>query len=419
MARNVYFSHGTRNEQLLLEDIIVESLSIYGQDFFYIPRTLISKDEILGEDRLSQFKNAYPIEMYLENVEGFEGQGAFLQKFGLMMEQSATLTVARRRWDQLVGRYGQTILPDRPAEGDLLYFPLTKGLFEIKFVQHQDPFYQLGKLYVFKLQVELFQYSSERIDTDIAEIDVFETIKSFDTDTTRTASARVTQVQLTNMGLGYLHVPTVTLSTEYGYGAEAHAVIYSGADNDNCYTEIDYGKVTSIIVDKGGFGYKQAPTVTISPPLAEDLATGQAYIGSVIANGRVVSFNINGGNFYATPPVVTISAPPSGGTQATATAVVENGRIVSLTITNEGSGYTTAPSVTVPAPTGITATATAVIEINVDRIDSYGDNNKFKDESTTVVFDADNPFGDIVTGKYPDLYDSQTTSINSSTKTNG
>lgn len=182
MTRNVYFSHGTQNEQYLLEDIIVESLSIFGSDFYYIPRTLIGKDKILGEDRLSKFKTAYPIEMYLESVDGFEGQGAFIQKIGLMIEQSATLTVARRRWDQLVGRYGQTIIPTRPCEGDLLYFPLTKAMFEIKFVQHQDPFYQLGKLYVYKLQVELFQYASEHIDTGIKEIDAFETLKSFDVD---------------------------------------------------------------------------------------------------------------------------------------------------------------------------------------------------------------------------------------------
>lgn len=180
MARNVYFSHGTRNEQYLLEDLICESIQIWGQDFMYIPRSLVAKDNILGEDRLSQFKTAYPIEVYLEDVDGFSGQGAFIQKFGLMMEQSATLTVARRRWDQLVGQFGQTQLPNRPCEGDLLYFPLTGGLFEIKFVDHQDPFYQLGKLYVYKLQVELFQYSSERLDTGIEEIDAFEDLKSFD-----------------------------------------------------------------------------------------------------------------------------------------------------------------------------------------------------------------------------------------------
>lgn len=177
---NVYFSHGTRNEQYLLEDLIIESISIWGQQFYYIPRTLVAKDNILGEDRLSEFKSSYPVDMYLESVDGFEGQGAFIQKFGLMMEQSATLTCSRRTWERVVGKHGATILPNRPCEGDLLYFPLTKGLFEIKFVDHQDPFYQLKKLYVYRLQVELFQYSSEKMDTGIPSIDVFESLKTFD-----------------------------------------------------------------------------------------------------------------------------------------------------------------------------------------------------------------------------------------------
>lgn len=181
MARNSYFTQGTTNEQNLVEDIIIESMKIYGNDVFYIPRTLVSKDEILGEDRLSEFKESYPIEMYFENIDNFDGQGAMLQKFGLMVEQTATLVVSRKRWQQLIGNYGNTIIPSRPCEGDLIYFPLTKGLFEIKFVKHQDPFYQIGKLYVYKLQIELFQYASERIETGDPDIDVFESLKTFDT----------------------------------------------------------------------------------------------------------------------------------------------------------------------------------------------------------------------------------------------
>lgn len=177
---SVYLSNGSRNEQYLLEDIVNESIHHKGMDFYYIPRTLVGKDEILGEDRLSKFKTAFSIEMYLENSTAFEGQGAFIQKFGMMLEQSATLVVAKRRWDELVGRFGQTIIPNRPNEGDLIYFPLTRAMLEIKFVDHQDPFYQLNKLYVYKLNVELFQYSSEKIDTGIDEIDMFETLKTFD-----------------------------------------------------------------------------------------------------------------------------------------------------------------------------------------------------------------------------------------------
>lgn len=180
MPLNPYFTQGIANEQTLIEDLIIEANRIHGKDFFYIPRELISRDDILGEDRLSKFTQYFPIEMYFENVDSFDGQGAFLQKFGLMMEQSATLVVARRTWENLIGQYGVTTIPSRPNEGDLLYFPLTKGLFEIKFVKHQDPFYQLGRLYVYKLQVELFQYSSERMETGNEDIDIFQQLKSFD-----------------------------------------------------------------------------------------------------------------------------------------------------------------------------------------------------------------------------------------------
>jgi len=180
MATSVYLSHGTKNEQNLLEDIIIESIQHRGLEFFYIPRTLVGKDDILGEDRLSEFKHSYPIEMYMENVDGFEGQGAFIQKFGMMIEQTGTLTVAKRRWTQLVGRFGQTIIPNRPNEGDLLYFPLSNAIFEIKYVETRNPFYQLGKLYVYSISIELFQYSSEKFNTGIHEVDVFETLKSQD-----------------------------------------------------------------------------------------------------------------------------------------------------------------------------------------------------------------------------------------------
>jgi hypothetical protein len=178
---NTYFSQGTKTEQALVEDLIIESISIWGQTMYYIPRELVARDDILGEDRMSEFKNAFPIDVYLESVDGFEGQGAFINKFGLMMEQTATLTVARRTWEKIVGKTGKSILPGRPTEGDLLYFPLTKGLFEIKFVDHQDPFYQLRKLYTYKLQVELFQYASESIDTSTPDVDIFETLKTTDT----------------------------------------------------------------------------------------------------------------------------------------------------------------------------------------------------------------------------------------------
>lgn len=168
------------NENLLVEKLITEAIDIHSVEMMYIPRSLVAENNILGEDRLSEFKNAYPINVYMESSEGFEGQQAFASKFGLQMEQSATLQIARRKWDQMVGKHGTTILPNRPCEGDLMYFPMTKGLFEILHVVHQQPFYQLGQLYVYKVTVELFRYASERIDTGVEDIDAFVGLKSTD-----------------------------------------------------------------------------------------------------------------------------------------------------------------------------------------------------------------------------------------------
>lgn len=185
MPLNPYFSaetntQGSLNEQMVLADLIEESIKIWGQEFYYIPRQLVAKNEILGEDRLSKFKNAYPIEMYVETPNGFIGQGEFVSKFGLYIEQSIQLTMSRRRWFELISRHGGVILPDRPAEGDLVYYPITNRLFEIKLVDKEPGFWQLGQLQTFKLTIELFQYSSERLETGVPEIDSFETLRSFD-----------------------------------------------------------------------------------------------------------------------------------------------------------------------------------------------------------------------------------------------
>ena len=326
-------------------------MQIYGQDFYYIPRQLVAKDNILGEDRLSEFKKAYGIEMYLETVDGFEGQGAFIQKFGLMMEQSATLTVSRRRWDQLVGRFGQTQLPNRPCEGDLLYFPLTKGLFEIKFVQHQDPFYQLGKLYVYKLQVELFQYASEHIDTGYKDIDVFETLKSYDTDYARNATGSVTHTTITQSGSGYTSAPTVFVTGGSGQQANQAAVITA---------TITEGELSKLNIVNVGTGYDSAPTLTIGTTWTPNTFL---YTATQVAYGTKLYTITVGGTSGTTPPTHTSGAVTNGTAQLT---------------------YA-----------GVRATATASIESNPDLPNSYGDNVKFKSEATDLIFNVNNPFGDV------------------------
>ena len=180
MPTNVYFDTGTKSQQHLYDDLMIEQLKIYGQDVFYIPRTLVKEDELFGEDTLSKFGDAYLIEMYFENVEGYEGEKEIMSKFGLQMNDDATFVVSRRRFEQLVSHDSNLIVKTRPNEGDLVYFPKVKKMFEITFVDHDDPFYQVHNVPAFKLKVKTFEYSSEDIDTGIAEIDAIETANSLD-----------------------------------------------------------------------------------------------------------------------------------------------------------------------------------------------------------------------------------------------
>lgn len=194
MPRNPYFSLGTHSEQSLYEDIVVEGLRIYGQDVYYLPRKIINKDGIFNEASLSEFGKAFSIEMYVENVDGFEGEGDLLSKFGLEMRDQMSLVVANRRWEQLVGRFDSDASV-RPHEGDLIYFPLVKGLFEIRYVQEESPFYQIQNIPVFKLKCELFEYSNEAIDTGVDAIDAIET--TFASRTTITLGAGTGTFEIT------------------------------------------------------------------------------------------------------------------------------------------------------------------------------------------------------------------------------
>lgn len=175
MAVNHYFQSGIpmgrRSEQNLYEDLIIECLKIYGFEAFYVPRKFNNIDRIFGEDTISSFEHAYPLEMYLQNSNGFQGDGELMSRFGVEIKDTATFIVSKKRWLETVGRTGNSILDIRPAEGDIIFFPLTKSFFEIRKVDTETPFFQIGKLFVFTLQTELMQYSSENFNTDIVEID--------------------------------------------------------------------------------------------------------------------------------------------------------------------------------------------------------------------------------------------------------
>ena len=182
MARNIYFSDKVRSEQNLYENIIIESLKMFGQDVYYLPRTIVNENRVFGEDVPSKFSNSYKIEMYIENTEGFEGEGDLFSKFGVEIRDEATFIVARKRWNTTVGRIDNQIEGERPREGDLIFLPLSNSLFEVMHVEHEQPFYQLSNLPTFKMRCQLFEYSDEDFDTDLVSIDGIEQNNAYEFD---------------------------------------------------------------------------------------------------------------------------------------------------------------------------------------------------------------------------------------------
>jgi hypothetical protein len=180
VARSVYFSQAVKSEQNLYEDLVIESLKIYGQDVYYMPRTMVSRDFVLGEDRASKFNDAYMIEAYIESSDGFEGAGDLYSKFGLEIRDEATFVISRRQWEKYIGFWNTAdIVSPKPLEGDILFLPMTNKFFEITFVEHEQPFYQLSNLPVYKLQCSLYEYNDEDFETGIESIDVAQVTSSY------------------------------------------------------------------------------------------------------------------------------------------------------------------------------------------------------------------------------------------------
>ena len=248
MATNPYFNQSVRTEQNLYEDIIIESLKMYGQDVYYLPRDIVNEDSILNEDVPSSFNSSHKIEMYIENTEGFDGEGDLFTKFGIQIRDAATFIVARKRWEQTVRRYDTEIDSVRPIEGDLIYLPLTNKLFEIMHVEHEQPFYQISNLPTYKLRCELFEYSGENFDTDITNIDGIED-DGFTIDLTMTDSSSTgfivgnTVSQLLSSG--------VTVSgeiTKYVDSSNVLSITHISADSSGFHT-FTTGRITSLDSD--------------------------------------------------------------------------------------------------------------------------------------------------------------------------
>ena len=174
MATNSFFTQGTTGEQDLVGSLVTEQIKMFGKDVYYIPRTLVDRDSVFEEDSLSAFNGAYLIEAYIEDATGFRGDGDMFSKFGVRISDQVTFIISRERFTAAVDDNAQLIVEGRPNEGDLIHLPMANKKFEIRFVEHEVPFYQLGKVHVWGLRCELFEYSDEDFNTGVAEIDAVE-----------------------------------------------------------------------------------------------------------------------------------------------------------------------------------------------------------------------------------------------------
>jgi len=367
MALNSYTLNGATGEQELLQSLVNEQLKMYGVEVYYIPRKYIKTNTVIKEVIESKFDDAYPIEAYVDNYEGYGGQGTLLSKFGIQDVDDLTLIISKERFETYISplmKGGANVeLYTRPKEGDIIYFPLGDRLFEIKYVEHEQPFYQLKKNYVYELRCELFRYEDEVLDTGVKDIDdeieqigYIQTLSLIGTSVQATATAShvssgaVTQIFMTNMGNGYLYQPLIGIGSAPSGGTTASGIGSISTEWINADGSVG-GKIASVNIINAGAGYTEPPLITINDPTGYGSGAA-ATVGISTDQGSIGIFSItNAGSGYTTEPSVTISAPPAGGTQAVGIATINAAGIVtSMYITHSGVGYTDAPTISLSAP---------------------------------------------------------------------
>ena len=359
-------ANGSEQEQKFIENLIVESIEIYGQNIYYLPRTYVNRDTILNEVETSNFTQALAVRAYVNNVEGWEGQGELLSKFGVRVEDKTTFIFSREKFTSAVDDNATLNVEGRPNEGDLIWFPATKHLFEIQFVEAERPFYQLGKGYVWECQCELFEYSDEEIDTGVAEIDAVET-----------AFANSIKLVMDAGGTGAFTVGEEIVGDLYLATATA---------------TIDSGAVNAITVTDGGEYYKSAlpPTVTITG----GGGSGATATATVSSAGIVTGISVTaGGTGYTSVPTVSIDYSPK---DSRAEVKSWNSSTRELQVINRTGTFNTAETVK-----GLTSGALWSPESyntlnNTNTGDTIDQNYSFETEDDDIIdFTEVNPFGTI------------------------
>jgi hypothetical protein len=357
---NPFFTQGSSGEQGLIQDLVNEQIKMYGIECYYIPRKFVTELKVIEEVIQSTFDQAFPLEAYVNTYDGFSGQGDILSKFGLVQKDELVLTISRERFESQIGPFLQENIDKyvrvRPKEGDIVYFPLSKNFFEIKFVEHEKPFYQLGKLYTYELKCELFEYEDELVDTGLDEIDSVVEKEGYNArlilagigDTaiafTGIVDGAIQSMFVEYEGYGYKSTPVVSISTAPSGGITASAVAITTSKSGITTSSSIY----KVFVINPGRGYLGIPTVTVSGPgIVTAKFSPQGSIGIVTIT--------NEGQSYFSVPSITFSSPNVGnGVTATAEAVVSAaGTISQIRITNTGFGYTEPPTITIGPPNQI------------------------------------------------------------------
>ena len=364
MALNPFFLQGSPNEQNLIQDLVNEHLKIYGVEVTYIPRKFVRKQTIIKEIQSSVFDDNFLLEAYVNTFDGYGGQGDIMTKFGVSLRDELTVTISKERFEDFISPFlaadDDYELATRPREGDVIFFPLGSRLFEVKFVEHEQPFYQLGKNYVYQLKCELFELEDEVFDTDIDEIDsqiedlgYISTLQLIGIGQTATATAQlnpsargyVREVVLNDDGSGYTSTPNVAISTAPNIAGNVNATAVAITT-----TRAGIFSIERILLTNAGAGYTTAPLVTI---------TGGGGVGAAAtaaieqSNFGIVDFLItNNGVGYAATPTVSIVGASTSPAAAEVNLLADN-TISDILIKNAGIGYTQNPTITIASPTTI------------------------------------------------------------------
>lgn len=350
---------------------------MFGVDVYYIPRKMIDTDDVLGEVQSSKFNDAYIIEAYLNNFEGYAKGSDIMTKFGINLQNEITLTISRERYEDFIAPFIVThnaknagtdvLLGERPKEGDLIFFPLGERLFEVKHVEHENPFYQLGKNYIYELQCELFRYEDEQFDTNVSFVDE-RAMEEGEVTTVALAGIGSTalavvdsfasqgalqQIFLNDDGYGYTSAPSVIIGQSPAGVTSSRATAFAFTTERSGLYSVD-----QIVLQNPGFAYTEPPPFSFGGPGVGAAAT------SSLTNSGITSIRItDAGTNYFQPPTITIQHPSAvaigttgtvgskpGQVQATAIATLDGNGISRIFLTNAGSGYEAAPLITIGDP---------------------------------------------------------------------